>query len=52
MTDPLVAFDVLMDAIAQGVQDGVRIWCAGVAGAVAVAMAVVWIASRRAKRRK
>lgn len=50
-TDPFVAFDVLTDAIAQGVQDGVRIWCAAAAGAIALALGIVWLVSRHDKRR-
>jgi hypothetical protein len=50
MSDPIVAFEVLMDAIAQGVQDGLRIWLMLVVAAVMVVIAAVWLIERIARR--
>lgn len=52
MTDPFVAFDVLMDAIAQGVEDGIRLWALTVIAAIALIVTAAWLYERHARRKE
>jgi hypothetical protein len=50
MTDPIVAFELLMDAIARGVEDGIRLWAMTVTAAIAVVILCAWLYERHVRK--
>lgn len=52
MTDPFVALDIVMNGIADGVEDGIRLWLMTVAAGIAVVVSAAWLFQLHARRNR